>query len=58
MSPNRNLSRQACFNCSLLCHNDPSINIKGEHAQTQFWSNFEITKCCGYREVKVKVANL
>ena len=28
-----------------------SINYyKGEHAQTQFWSNFEITKCCGYLE--------
>ena len=33
-----------------------SINyFKGEHALTQFWSNFEITKCCGYREYKVKV---
>ena len=29
--------------------------FKGEHAQTQFWSNFEITKCCGYRGYKVKV---
>ena len=28
-----------------------SINyFKGEHAQTQFRSNFEITKCCGYGE--------
>ena len=25
MSLNRNLSRQACLYCSLLCHNDPSI---------------------------------
>ena len=36
-----------------------SINyFKGEHAQTQFWSNFEITKCCGYREYKVKVIKI
>ena len=28
-----------------------SINyFKREHAQTQFWSNFENTKCCGYTE--------
>ena len=33
-----------------------SINyFKGEHAQTQFWSNFEIKKCCGYLEYKVNV---
>ena len=48
---------------SLLCHNDKkyiewlkSINydFKGKHAQTQFWSNFEIRKCCGDLEHKVK----
>ena len=28
-----------------------SINyFKGEHAQTQFWSYFEKSKCCGYLE--------
>ena len=32
--------------------------FKGEHAQTQFWSNFEITKCCGYLEYKVKVIKI
>ena len=21
--------------------------FKGDHAQTQFWSIFEVTKCCG-----------
>ena len=31
-----------------------SINyFKGEHAQTQFWSNFETTKCCDYLDVNV-----
>ena len=36
-----------------------SINyFKEEHAQTQFRSNFEIAKCCGYREYKVKVINI
>ena len=35
-----------------------SINyFKGEHAQTQFWSNFENTKCCGYIEYKIRVIN-
>ena len=28
------------------------------HAQTQFWVNFEITKCCGYLEYKVKVIKI
>ena len=40
---------------SLLCHNDTIFtewlkfinNFKDEHAQTQFWSKLEITKCCG-----------
>ena len=27
MSPNHNLSRQACF-CSFICHNDPSISSR------------------------------
>ena len=44
--------------CSSLCHNDPSIIIKEEPAQTQFWSNFEITKCCDYCEYKVKVIKI
>ena len=36
-----------------------SINyFKGEHAQTQFWSKFEITKCCGDLEHKVKVIKI
>ena len=51
---------------SLLCHNDTiykawlkSINyFKGEHAQTQFWSNFEITKCCGDLEHQIKVISI
>ena len=25
---------------------------------TQFWSNFEFTKCCGYLEYKVKVIKI
>ena len=29
--------------------------FKGDHAQTHFRSHFEITKCCGYIEYKVKV---
>ena len=28
-----------------ICH-----YFRGEHAQTQLGSNFEITKCCGYLE--------
>ena len=51
---------------SCLRHNDTiytewlkSINyFKGEHAQTQFWSNFEITKCYGGLEHKVKVIKI
>ena len=42
--------------CSLLCHNVQVF--KGEHIHTQFSSNFEITKCCGYREYKVKVIEI
>ena len=46
------MRHQAClllFNVSQW-----SINyFTGEHAQTQFWSNYEITKCCGYLECKV-----
>ena len=55
--PNHNFSRQACLLLFIVSH--WSINyFKGEHAQTQFWSNFEITKCCGYREYKVKVIKI
>ena len=55
--PNRSLSRQASL--LLFIVSQWSItNFKGEHAQTQFWSNFEITKCCGYREYKVKVIKI
>ena len=57
MSPYLNRSRQAC----LLLFIVPQCFInyfKGEHAQTQLWSNFEITKCCGYREYKVKVIKI
>ena len=51
---------------SLLCHNDTIYKewlksiyyFKGEHAQTQFWSNFEITKCCDDLEDKVKVIKI
>ena len=36
-----------------------SINyFKGEHAQTQFWPNFKITKFCGYLIYKVKVIKI
>ena len=50
---------------SILCQNDTIykewlkfINFfKGEHAQIQFWSKFEITKCCGDLEHKVKANN-
>ena len=31
---------------------------EGEHAQTQFRSNFEITNCCGFLEYKVKVIEI
>ena len=42
---------------SLLCHNDTGWNPL-IHAQTQFWVNFEMTKCCGYLEYKVKVIKI
>ena len=42
---------------SLLCHNDTGWNPP-IHAQTQFWVNCEITKCCGYLEYKVKVIKI
>ena len=53
MSPNRNLSQQACLLLLIVSH-----YFKGERAQTQFWSNFEITKWCGYREYKVQVIRI
>ena len=53
MSPNHNRSQQEFL--LLFIVSQCSINyFKGEHAQTQFWSNVEITKCCGYREYNVK----
>ena len=56
MSP-CNLSWQACL--LLFFVSQWSINyFKEEHAQTQFWPNFEITKCCGYREYKVKAIKI
>ena len=46
MSPNRKRSRQACL--MLFVVSQGSINyFKEELAQTQFWSNFEITKSYG-----------
>ena len=58
--PDRKLiGKHAC--CSLLCHYDEAeIHqlLKGGHAQTQFWSNFEIKKYCGYFECKVKVIKI
>ena len=52
--PNRSLSRQASL--LLFIVSQWSItNFKGEHVQTQFGSNFENTKCCGYCEYKLKV---
>ena len=61
---NHNLSQQAIIS-SFLCHNDTVYKewlksfkyFKEEHAQSQFWSNFEITKCCGDLEHNVKVIN-
>ena len=29
--------------------------FQGEHAKTQFMSNYEYTKCCGYLEYKLRV---
>ena len=51
---------------SILYHNNTtykewlkSINyFKGEHVQTQFWSKFEITKCCDDLEHKVKLIKI
>ena len=46
MSPNRKLSRQACLLLFIVSqlYKLKSINyFKGEHAQSQFWSNLEIT---------------
>ena len=57
MSPNRSLSRQACLLLFIVSQRS-IIYFKGEHAQTQFMSNFEITKCCGYREYKAKVTKI
>ena len=32
--------------------------FKGEHAQTEFWSNFDNTKCCEYLQYQVKVIEI
>ena len=57
MSPNRKLSR-LLFIVSQLYRLKFINYFQGEHAQTQFWSNFEIIKCCGYLGYKVKVINI
>ena len=62
MSSNHKLSWQACLLLFIVSqrYRLKSINsFKGEYAQTQFWSNFEITKCCGYLEyIMVKVIKI
>ena len=53
---NRKLCQQACLLLFIVSqwYRLESINyFKREHAQTQFWSSFEITKCWGYLEYKV-----
>ena len=57
MYPNRKSSR-LLFIVSLLYRLKFINYFRGEHAQTQFWSNFEITKCCGYLGYKVKVIKI
>ena len=62
---NRKLNQQPIIS-SFLCHNDTiykewlkSINyFKEEYAQSLFWSNFEITKCCADLEHKVMVIKI
>ena len=45
--------------CVTMMQAEKFINyFKGEHEQTQFWSNFKYTKCCGYLEYKVKVIEI
>ena len=40
------ISFSLCYNETIYTERLKSINyFKGEHAQTQFWSKFEITKC-------------
>ena len=42
--------------CDTLIQAELHLLLQGKAgAQTQFWSNFVITKCCGYLEYKVKV---
>ena len=59
--PNRKLSRQACLLLFIVSqwYRLKSINhFIWEHAQTQFWSIFETTKCCSYLEYKVNVIKI
>ena len=58
MSPQLQLesaSMLTALYCVTIIH---QLFHRGEQAQTQFWSNFEITKCCGYHEYKVKVIKI
>ena len=42
--------------CDTLIQAELHLSLQGRAgALTQFWSNFEITKCCGYLEYKAKV---
>ena len=61
MSPNHKLSLQACLLLFIASqrYRLKSINyFKREHAQTQYWSNFEITMCSGYLEYKIKIIKI
>ena len=57
MSPNRKLSR-LLFIVSQLYRLKFVNYFKGEHAKTQVWSNYEITKCCGFLGYQVKVIKI
>ena len=51
---NEKASRLTALYCVTMIH----AYFKGEHAQTQFRSNVENTKCCGYLQYKVKVIKI
>ena len=59
MSPHHKLSKQACLLLFItMIQAEIHLFFKGEQNIAPFWSNFEITKCCGNLEYKSKVINI
>ena len=52
------VSMNTALYCVTMIQLKSTNYLKKEHAQTQFWSIFENTKCCGYLECKVKVIEI